>query len=87
MCNKWDCIRDTEADAVKSHIIKKLKRCWPNLDPESQIIYMSSATAMLAQSYGFITQEFAGLMNGIKSMVLKSIEARLHTQWRLIVLM
>lgn len=71
-----------EADDVKNLIIKKLKRCWPSLDPDSQIIYMSSSDAMHAQGYGIITEEFVGLMNGIKSMVLNSVEARLHTQWR-----
>ena len=32
---------------------------------------MSSTTARKAQSLGIITKEFAALMNGIKSMVLR----------------
>jgi len=43
---------------------------------------MSATNAAEAQGLGIITEEFAGLMNGIKSMVLKSIEARLQTKWR-----
>ena len=67
---------------MKNHIVTKLKECWPFLDPESQIIYMSAKEASEAQKLGMVTEEFAELMNGIKSMVLKSIEARLHIQWR-----
>ncbi|KAL9964095.1 hypothetical protein ACROYT_G027677 [Oculina patagonica] len=82
VCNKWDQVPPDEADEVRKYIIKELKQCWPSLDPESQIIYMSSTNALRAQVFGIITDEFAGLMNGIRSMVLKSIEARLQAQWR-----
>ena len=71
-----------ETDDVKNHIVAKLKECWPSLDPESQIIYMSAKEASKAQKLGVVTKEFAELMNGIKSMVLKSIKARLQIQWR-----
>jgi len=82
VCNKWDQVPLGEADEVKDCIIKRLTDCWPSLDPHSQIIYMSSTNASEAQGFGIITEEFAGLMNGIKSMVLKRIEARLQTKWR-----
>ena len=82
VCNKWDQIYPSEADEVKNHIVKKLTQCWPSLDPDSQIICMSSTNAMHAQGYGIVTEEFTCLMNGVKSMVLKSIEARLQIQWR-----
>ena len=71
-----------EADEVKNFIMRKLTQCWPSVNPESQIIYMSSTDASQAQNLGIVTEEFGGLMNGIKSMVLKSIEARLQIQWR-----
>ncbi|XP_078379645.1 uncharacterized protein LOC144662657 [Oculina patagonica] len=82
VCNKWDQVPQAEAGAVKKYIIEKLTKHLPTLDPESQIIYMSSTKASEAQDLGVITDEFTGLMNGIKSMVLKSIEARLQTLWR-----
>ena len=82
VCNKWDQVPPEEAKEVKNYIIKKLTHCWPSLDADSQVIYMSSTNALKAQGLGVITDEFAGLMNGIKSMVLKSIEARLQTKWR-----
>ena len=82
VCNKWDQVPSVETDEVKNHIMTKLTQCWPSLDPESQIIYMSARDASEAQKLGVVTEEFAKLMNGIKSMVLKSIEARLQIQWR-----
>ena len=71
-----------ETDEVKNYVVTKLKQCWPSLDPESQIIYMSAREAIEAQKLGMVTKEFAKLMKSIKSMVLKSIEARLEIQWR-----
>ena len=71
-----------ETEDVKNHIETKLTECWPFLDPESQIIYMSAKEAIVAQNLGVVTKEFAELMNGITSMVLKRIEARLQIQWR-----
>ena len=71
-----------ETDEVKNHVVTKLTQCWPSLDPESQIIYMSAREAIEAQKLGMVTKEFAELMKSMKSMVLKSIEARLQIQWR-----
>ena len=71
-----------ESDQVKNYVVTKLTQCWPSLDPESQIIYMSAKEAREVQKLGVVTEDFAELMNGIKSMVLKSIEARLQIQWR-----
>ena len=82
VCNKWDQVTPEEANRIKDYIIKKLTHCWPNLDPHSQIMYMSSTNAREAQALGIITEEFEVLMNGIKSMVLKSIQARLENEWR-----
>ena len=82
MCNEWDKVPPEEANEVRNYIIQRLTHCWPSLDPHSQVIYMSSTNASEAQALGIITEEFAGLMNGIKAMVLKCIEARLQTKWR-----
>jgi len=43
---------------------------------------MSTEKASIAQNYGMITEEFFSLMSGIKSMVLKSIKARLEMHWK-----
>ena len=82
VCNKWEQVPEKEVSIVQDHVILKLKKCWPSLDPKSQIIYMSTRNASLAQNYGMITEEFFSLMSGIRSMVLKSIKARLEMQWR-----
>ena len=82
VCNKWDQVPEKEAKAVKRHVIKKLGRCWESVDPERQIIYMSSQKASKAQNIGIITEEFSTLMNGLKLMVLKSIGESLEIQWK-----
>ena len=82
VCNKWDQVPEKEIEIVKNDVTKKLKRVWPGVDQESQIIFMSTTTAKKAQRYGLITGDFCSLMNGIRSVVLKSIEARLELHWR-----
>ena len=82
VCNKWDQVPEEEIKEVKNHVVRNLQRCWPGLDPESQIIYMSTMKATKGQNYGIITEDFSYLMNGMKTMVLKSIEARLEIHWR-----
>ncbi|PFX33627.1 hypothetical protein AWC38_SpisGene1499 [Stylophora pistillata] len=67
VCNKWDQVPSEETNEVKNFIVSKLKKCWPSLNPESQIIYMSAKVASEAQKLGVVTEEFGELMNGIKS--------------------
>ena len=82
VCNKWDQIPETETSDVLNHVIRKLKKCWPGLDPKSQIAYMSTKNASAAQKYGIISKEFFDLMSGMRSMVLKSIKARIEMHWK-----
>ena len=82
VCNKWDQVPEEEVKEVKNHVIRNLQRCWPGLNPESQIIYMSTMKATRGQTLGIITEEFDSLMNSMRTMVLKSIEARLEIHWR-----
>ena len=82
VCNKWDKVPEKEVSIVQDHVIKKLKECWPGIDPKSQIIYMSTEKASLAQNYGIITEEFFSFMSGVRSMVLKSTKARLEMHWK-----
>ena len=82
VCSKWDQIPQKEIEEVKKYVIRKLEKCWPDLVPESQIIYMSAKKAIDAQKLGIITNDFLSLMNGIRSTVMKSIEARLESYWR-----
>ena len=82
VCNKWDQVPEEEVKEVKSHVVRNLQRCWPGLDPKTQIVYMSTVKATKGQNLGIITEEFSSLMNGMETMVLKSIEARLEVHWR-----
>ena len=82
VCNKWDQVPEKEAKDVKNHVILKLQRCWKDLDPESQVIYMSSQKAGIAQDLGIITEDFSNLMKGLERMVLKSIGDSLEIHWK-----
>ena len=80
VCNKWDQVPEEEHNKVKSYIVKKLQRCWPDLDPETQIIYMSTKNATKAQNLGVITNEFSSLMEIVKMMVLGAF----NVNWKFI---
>ena len=82
VCNKWDQVPEEERNEVKNHVIKKLHRCWRGVDPESQIIYMSTKNASKAQDYMIVTEEFSTLMNGLRCMVLESIKDMLEIHWK-----
>ena len=82
VCNKWDQVPQKERNEVKNYVIKKLQRCWPGVDPESQIIHMSTTNASLAQDYKIVTEEFSTLMNSLRRLVLKSIGDMLEIHWK-----
>ena len=81
VCNKWDSVPEKDVPIVKNEVIEKLKRVWPGVDPDSQIIYMSTTKASDAQSLGVVSKEFSSLMEGLRSLVLQSIEAKLELHW------
>ena len=82
VCNKWDQVPEKERNKVKNHVIEKLQKCWPGVDPELQIIHMSTTNAILAQDYKIVAEEFSTLMNGLRRMVLKSIGDMLEIHWK-----
>ena len=82
VCNKWDQVPEKEWNEVKNHVIIRLQRCWPGVDPESQIIHMSTTNASQAQDYKIVTEEFSTLMNSLRRMVLKSIGDMLEIHWK-----
>ena len=81
VCNKWDSVPEKDVRPVKNEVIEKLKRVWPGVDPDSQIIYMSTKKASDAQRIGVISKEFSSLIEGLRSLVLQSIEAKLELHW------
>ena len=67
VCSKWDLVKNNEREEVKSeevkrHTVEKLTRILGNLDPKSQIVYLSCKTAQLAQTYGVVTEDFSNLI-------------------------
>lgn len=81
ICNKWDQVPAKENDTVKEHVTEQLKQCWPDVDADSQIVYLSTTNAKKISDYGVLHPEFVTLMKCIESMVLKAINARLNSQW------
>ena len=82
VCNKWDQVPPEERETVKKHVTEKLQKVWPGIDLESQIIYISTKNATKVQTCGYITEDFSSLMDGMKSVVLKSIDIRMEIHWR-----
>lgn len=82
VCNKWDVVQEQEVQSVKNDVVEKLERAWSGIDPESQIIYMSTKRATTAQNLGVISKDFSSLMEGMRSVILQSIEAKLELHWK-----
>ena len=82
VCNKWDVVQEQEVQSVKNDVVEKLERAWSGIDPESQIIYMSTERATTAQNLGVISKDFSSLMQGMRSVILQSIEAKLELHWK-----
>ena len=82
VCNKWDTIPEKDVSIVKTEVIEKLQIVWPGVDPDSQMIYMSTTKASQAQNLlGVISKEFSSLIERLRSLVLQSIEAKLELHW------
>ena len=82
VCNKWDNVPTNEAVEVMNHIKTKLSQCLPHLDPERQIMRLSTTKALMAQKFNIMNEEFALLTKNIGLLVKKSIETRLEQHWR-----
>lgn len=82
VANKWDLIERDEREEVKKAQIEKLTKRLPNLNPKSQIVYLSCKTAQLAQTYGVITGDFNNLIAGISNLVVSSMENNLQKYCR-----
>ena len=82
VCNKWEQVPEQEVQLVKDDTVQKLRTVWPGMDPESKITYMSTTNATIAQNFGIITEEFSSVMDGMKSVILVSSEAKLELHWK-----
>ena len=85
VCNKWDIIErkgNNEESAVKKYVIHHLEKNWPNLNSKTQVVQMSEPNAAEARKYGIKSGRFVTVMNAIKTMLLRTITARLEAEWR-----
>ena len=80
--NKWDSVPEKEIQSVKDGGIKKLRKIRPGIDPESQVTYMSTTNATTAQNLDVISNEFSLLMDGMRSVIMTTIEAKLELHWK-----
>lgn len=82
VANKWDLIEREEREEVKQAQIEKLSKKLRNLNPKSQIVYLSCKTAQLAQTFGVITRDFNDLIAGISNLVVSSMKNSLEKYFR-----
>ena len=85
LCNKWDLVlRDEIAnpDEVKEDEIKTLKKCWPGLVAEDQVLFMSLKEAELVAEDGRVSDDLMNFMNSTGFMILESLKTRLEIHWR-----
>ncbi len=80
--NKWDLINDKEREEVKKDQIEKLTKRLGNLNPTTQIVFLSCKNAQLAQTYGVITEDFNDLITGISNLVVSSMQNNLLMYFR-----
>ena len=82
VCNKWDSVPENEVRLAKNKVVGELKKVWPGVDPDTQIIFTSTRKASIAhQIHGAISEDFSSLMERLKSLVLQSMEAKLELHW------
>ena len=81
VANKWDKIPREHHEEVKQGQIEKLSQLL-NLNPNSQIVYLSCTTAQLAQTYGVVTEDFNDLIAGISNLVVSSMKNNLQKYCR-----
>ena len=82
VCNKWDRIEPKEEEDVKKEQIAKLSKKLVNLDPKSQVVYLSCTTSQKAQSYGYITEDFNHLITGISNLLVSSMQNNLQMYFK-----
>lgn len=82
VCNKWDQVPEKETKDVEDHVIRQLRKFYPDIVPENHIVQMSTTNANIAQNHGIITKDFVTLMDCMRSMILRGIKSRLEIYWR-----
>ena len=82
MFNKWDQVPANEAEMVYQDTLMKLRKCWPGVQ-ESQVFTMSSLKARKSLSEsGFVTSDFAKLLEGIENLLPISLQCKLENHYR-----
>ncbi|CAG2240603.1 unnamed protein product [Mytilus edulis] len=78
VCNKWDQVGEDEEEAVLASIKDKLKLVWPNVDPDQQLFKMScKKEKKLIRRMSPPSENYQKLVNGIRNVMPKTLEAKL----------
>ena len=67
---------------MEEHFVKKLEKCWPSVDSEVQVVKMTTTDAARLQNCGIITEQFTQLIVAVKTMMLRTMIARLEGDCR-----
>ncbi|XP_066299950.1 bacterial dynamin-like protein [Branchiostoma lanceolatum] len=80
--NKWDQVPKWEEEEVKVQMIKRLQKSWPELDPTSQVFYMSVQKAAECQRSGVgPTEDFTKLLEGIRCLLPEGLVSKLKISY------
>lgn len=77
VCNRWDMVPEGERAAVEQDIIEKLSMCWPGFDPKRQLFKMNTEFAFTSLTAGYITDDYAQLIDGIKRLLPMGLQRKL----------
>lgn len=62
---------------VEQDIITKLRMCWPGFDPEQQLFKMNSDFAWHTLKVGYITDDYAELIDGLQKLLPMGLRHKL----------
>lgn len=78
ICNRWDMVPLEERVAVEQFIVGKLQMCWPEFDPKRQLFKMSTEFAFNTLKAGYITDDYALLINGLQQLLPMGLQRKLQ---------
>ena len=85
VCNRWDMVAEGEKEHVKKDTIRKLKACWPKFNPDKQLFFMDTEFAWHTAQDGYITDDYAKLIDGMQELLPMGLQRKLRLAYWLVV--
>ncbi|CAH1241983.1 SLC15A4 [Branchiostoma lanceolatum] len=80
--NKWDQVPEGEEEEVKEHMTQRLQENWPELDPTSQVFFMSVKKAAACQKSGEgPSEDFSKLLEGIRCLLPEGLVSKVKNNY------